>query len=714
MRFSYNWLRELSKTKKSPKDLAEILNLRAFEVERVEPFDIARGKKDYLMDIKVSANRGHDALSHVGVAREIRAIERRSFPGDKLLSRSLSPYKFVSIKDKKLCPRYIGAVMANIKVRPSPKWMQEKLLACGLRPINNIVDATNYVMLETGQPMHAFDKNKLTTNNKQLTTILVRRAKKNEKINLLDGGEKILTSEDLVIADSQKALAVAGIKGGAEAEISEAAKVIVLEAANFNAAAIRKSRTRLGLKTDASDRFERELDPNLAEFAMARAIKIISGFGGKVEGVADVYPKKVKPWRIVLDLNYVNKLLGENIPAGVVKKILNSLGLETKPLSGSLLNKERGKKKGIIETIIPTFRIDLKTKEDLIEEIGRIYGYEKIKPQAPRVPVETPPVNENRQFERLVKNILAGKGFSEAYNYSFYSQRDAGLTELGAIKHLEVENPMNLDQALLRVSLIPGILKNVRENLKRYKDILIFEVGRVYWPSFVPLGGTSAGKPNKTALPEEKRMLTAAVVASGTQKREIRALGFYESKGYCDVLLEKLGVSGYYYDTFEAVPVDTLMTLWHEGRSAAIKIEGSSETIGYVGEINPLVLANFDIHERVAVFKFNLEKLQSVSEKEREFEPIRKYPGVTRDISMVSPGGVLVDGILQTIQKAGGNLVLDVDLFDIYDFPDGSSSYAFHIIFGADNRTLEGGEVDEAMKRIIGKLEDDLKVKVRR
>ncbi len=664
--------------------------MRAFEIEGIEKI-----KGDSILEIKILADRGHDCLSHTGIAREICAIEGRRFKHlEARLLRKRSNALRIEIKDKNLCSRYIGAVLNNIKIKPSPKWMQEKLGACGIRPINNIVDATNYVMLETGQPMHAFDINKLANNERmrsELVRIFVRRAKKGEKIKLLDEEEKDLTSEDLVIADSKKALAIAGIKGGAEAEINEDTNAIVLEAANFNAVAIRKSRMRLELKTDSSDRFEKEIDPNLAEMAMARAVQIIAKMGGKVEGVVDVYPKKLLPRKIKLDLDYVNKLLGEKIPTKIISKILKNLGLQ---VTGYGLQ---------ITTTIPTFRLDLKTQEDLIEEIGRIYGYEKIAPQAPQAPVQTPPANENRLFERQIKNNLAAKGFSEVYNYSFYSQHDAGLAELGTVKHLELENPMNPDQALMRVSLIPGILKNVAHNLKYFDDLRIFEIGRAYWP-------------DKAVLPEEKRMLVGAVIPEtrNLKPETKKAEAFYKAKGYIDALLDKLGIDDYYYDTFNSVPVDTPLNLWHQGRSAAIKIEGSGEEIGYLGEINPLVLANFDIHKRVAVFEFDLEKLQKIAEEEREYEPLRKYPEVSRDISLIAPQGILVDEILQTIQKAGGNLVLDADLFDIFDFADGSSSYAFHIIFGADNRTLKSGEVDEVMKKIISSLEKEMKVKVRK
>ena len=673
--------------------------MRAFEVEGIKKVG-----KDYFIDIDVLANRGHNALSHVGMAREICALENKKlkYKFSKLPKIKSGKLK-VDIKDKKLCSRYIGAIMENIKIKESPQWIKDLLKQYNINPINNVVDATNYVMLELGQPMHAFDfdkiKSELGIKNYELRKIIVRRAKNGEKIKLLDGQEKELTKDDLVIADSEKALAIAGIKGGIEAGITEKTKTIILESANFDAASIRRSRMRLGLKTDASDRFEKGLDPNLAEIAMARLIEFLEFYDGKVVDIVDSYPKKISPWRIKLDLEYVNKLLGESIPKERVVKILNSL--ELKPHPSPLLKKERG----IMDVEIPTFRIDLKTQEDLIEEIGRLYGYENIKPRTPHMPLIPAKANDERIFERAVKNILSSAGFSEAYNYSFYSRRDAGLAQLGTIKHLELENPMNPEQELLRVSLIPNILKNVRENLKNFSEFNIFEIGRVYHI-------------NRGTLPEEKNILAGAIVLeTKNEKRKTKNTGaesFYAAKGYVDILLQKLGITDYYFDDFNSSPLDTFITLWHAGRSAEIKIEGTNTTIGYVGEINPLILSEFNVHKRVAMFEFDMEKLRKISESEREYEPIRKYPAVTRDISMIAKGNVRVDDILRVIQKTGGNLALDADLFDIFDFEDNTSSYAFHIIFGADNRTLENKEVDILMENIISGLQKKLGVKVRR
>ena len=656
------------------------------------------GLNDKVIEIKILPDRSHDAFSHLGMAREICALEGRKleYKSGKLpktvKTRSLSNDLNIKIEDKKSCSRYIGAVMGDIEIKESPEWMKKRLEVLEFRPINNVVDATNYVMLETGQPLHAFDydvvrNESAALKNKNHASIIIRKAKNGETIKLLDGSVKGLSNNDLVIANDKKALAIAGVMGGEDFGISQDTKKIIIESAAFDAFSVRKTKNRLNISTDAAFRYEKGIDPNMTEVAMARVMEIIGSAGGKMEKIVDVYPEKIKPWKINLDLNYVNKLLGKNIPAKDAMKILTCLDIETKKIV----------KNNLIEVIIPTFRMDMKTQEDLIEDIGRIYGYEKIEPQAPVMRLESARVNENRFFEREVKNILVGKGFSEVYNYSFYGTQDRDLAQLGTVEHLELENPINPEQSLLRVSLIPNLLKNIRENQKNYDHFNIFEIGRVY-------------SRNKNYLSGENQMLVGAVVL----KKDRKADSFYETKGIVDILLKSLRITHYYYDNFNPIPLGTFITLWHRGRSAEIKIEGKSEVIGYLGEINPLILSEFDIHRRVAIFEFDMKKLLCICEGEYEYQPICKYPTVMRDISLIVKGNIRVNDILEIIQGAGGKLVLDVDLFDIYDFKDGSSSYAFHIIFGANSRTLENKEVDGSMKRIIMELEKNLEIKVRK
>src|SRR4030042_5725765 len=420
------------------------------------------------MEFSLLPNRGHDALSHIGMAREICAVEGRKF-NLTLNVRSFLTFNVrklrVEIKNKELCPRYIGAVLENIKVGPSPKWMQERLLVCGIKPINNIVDITNYVMLETGQPLRAFDKSKTTGN------IIVRKAKKGEKIKLLD--EKIyeLSENDLVIADSEKPIALAGVMGGFDSSITKKTTSIILEPGNFNSTSIRKTRMTHNIITESSHRFEREIDPNLAEIGMTRAVEQIQKVGGKrveVAAAADIYPKKMKPWQIKLNADYANNLLGENIPLAKMKNILENLGLGIKNV------------KNILNCEIPTRRIDLKTQEDLIEEIGRIYGYEDIKERTLVAEAKTPPQNAKRDFENKLRDVLVGLGFSEVMNYSFCGADDIEKCNLKVEDHIEVANPLSLDQQYLRWSLAPNILKRVKINLKNFPNIKIFEIGNKF------------------------------------------------------------------------------------------------------------------------------------------------------------------------------------------------------------------------------------------
>lgn len=792
MRFSYNWLKELSGTDKTPKELAELLIMHSFEVEGVEELakgldgvvvgevlevnqhsnadklkvvkvdvgseelqivcgapNVAEGKKvpvalvgaelpnemkieeteirgeksfgmicaadelglgddhtgimilndglktgtsfaqslgldDSVLDIDILSNRGHDALSHVGMAREISALENKSlnYAFGELDFPETSNFS-VEIQNSDKCLRYIGALLKGVKIQESPDWIKSRLLASGIRPINNIVDATNYVMLETGQPLHAFDFEKVKGGK-----IVVRSAENEEKMILLDGNEKELSEKDLVIANNTDSMALAGVMGGDFSGVTSETKDILLEAANFDAVSVRRTRMWHSIKTESSDRFEKEIDPNLAEYAMTRVVEIIKEIsGGQIEGVKDVYNNKLEPWKVKLSVDYVGKLLGEEIPKSEMVRILNSLEI-------IVVNENETE----IEVEVPTFRLDIENQEDLIEEIGRVYGYEKIEERPLMAPLKSAKVNEEKKLERRVKSIFVGNGFSEVYNYSFYGIKDANLAQLGTVKHLELENPMNPEQALLRISLLPNLLKNVRENLKNKKALEIFEIGKVYWT-------------NGETLPEEKRMLAGAIVLEKDEKAE----GFYFAKGMVDNIFSFLGIDDYYYDDFDSASAEILQTFWHGGRVADLKVEGVEGSIGTLGEVNPLVLVDFDIHKRVVMFEFDFDKLLEAVNYEKEYRPIRKYPEIVRDISMVANSDVRVESILSSIQFAGGDLVLDVDLFDVFDFEEeGKTSFAFHIIFGADDRTLKSEEVDVLMDKITSSLENDLSVKIRK
>lgn len=644
-----------------------------------EPVDKYLGLDDMIVEIKVLPDRAHDALSHVGVAREIAALEGRKLDYDfdgLRLQKSKSKNLKIEIKDNNLCSRYIGAVMTDIEIKESPKWLKDRLIACGVNAINNVVDATNYVMLELGQPLHAFDAEKIPGSK-----IVVRRANEKEKIELLDGDVKELNTSDLLITNGETPLALAGIKGGLNSGITENTKTIIIEAASFNAANIRKTRTRLNIKTESSDRFEKDIDPNLTEKAAAHVIEILEHIAnGKLEEIVDVYPKLVKPWKMKLDLDYVNSLLGETIPASRILKILSDLDIYVPSIRPRMENKM----KSVICTI-PTYRVDLKTQEDLIEEIGRIWGYEKIRPKPMIESIVPPVINEQIFFEQEIKDILAGIGFSEVYNYSFYSQKDASLCGLSNLKHLELANPQNPDQQLVRASLVPNILKNIRENLKYFSNFKIFEAGRVYWP--------------KGDFPEEKRMLLLAQVLERDSKI------FYELKGVAEAMIARLNIKDVAFK-----PAEKMASAWHPTRTAEIKY--NNEVMGIIGEINPLVLSQYKIKKRLALAEIDLEILRKHASSEKTYKSLPKFPIVTRDISLLDKNKLTVAEISAFIKKAGGNLVLSVELFDTFQ-KEGIMSHAFHIHLGAD-RTLSGQEVDKVVQKIISGLEKELRMEIRK
>jgi len=681
MKYSYSWLKELSGTKKSPKELADLLTMRAFEFEGSK----TEGKETQ-MEFSILPNRGHDALSHIGMAREICACEGRKFYfltsdvrkflSDIHVDDRQDIYKLnIDVKDKKLCPRYIGAILENIEIGPSPKWMQGKLLACGIKPINNIVDITNYVMLETGQPLHAFDKSKAKS-QKPKADIIIRKAKKGEKIKLLDEKLYELNENNLVIADSEKALALAGVMGGFDSSITSNTTSIILESANFNATSIRKTRTAHNIITESSHRFERDIDPNLAEIAMVRAIELIKKICSKnikVTAISDGYAQKVKPWLIKLETNYANKLLGENIPVTKMKSILENLGLDAKG-SGRLLHCE-----------IPTRRIDLKTQEDLIEEIGRIYGYENIKEQALVAEVKTPPQNDKRDFENKLRDILVGLGFSEVMNYSFYGADDISKCGLGEDSHVEVANPLSSEQQYMRRSLIPNMLKNIELNLKHFGQVEIFEIGKKFRKkdgNISEIGILNGMLANDSKIP------------------------FLELKGNLEALLNNLGLRNI---KFEAIEPE--YAVWNPARVARVFI--GNKKIGKIGEINPQVLKKYGIKKRVASFGLKIDNLSILSIKDKIYQTISKFPIVERDLSMFIEKDTKYGDIVSIIERIGGSLIKNIELFDVFE-KDGEKSLALRLKIGSDAKTLTSAEIDGVMQKIISALEKDLKVKVRK
>jgi phenylalanyl-tRNA synthetase beta chain len=677
MLFSYNWLQSFFKRKlPKPEKLAELLTMHSFEVKEV--FKI---KNDWALDIDVLPNRP-DCFSHLGIAREISAIlnyELKRMDTEMIEDKKLKAKDFIEVKveDKNTCPRYSARVILDVKIGPSPEWVVERLEACGLRSINNVVDITNYVMLETGQPFHAFDLDKISKRK-----IIIRRAKNGEKILTLDEKEYELNENVLLIADPLGPLAIAGIKGGKKAEIDQKTKNIVLESANFEPRTIRRGSSELNLKTDASLRFEHGLDPNLTEFGINRAAALIREIaGGKIlKGMVDFYPEKVLPKRIKLDFNYVENLLGVKIPKNKIKNILKRLKFELTPIGSSSI---------LVKT--PTLRQDIKIVEDLIEEIGRIYGYQKIPSHFPLVSLIPPKKNFEIFWENMVKDILKEAGFSEVYNYSFISENLAKKLDYKKEELIEVENPTSLEFKYLRPSLIPKLLENVQKNQPYFQEIKIFELGKI----FNPLQKFGGG---------EKKMLTGLITGDS----------FFELKGILDTLFQKLGISEFFYDEFEATPEESKISIWHPKKIAEIKLDG--QEIGFLGQISRRVLKKFEIAKNLTIFDIDFEKLQKYCTEETVYQPISKYPATIRDISVLVPRNVLVEEVLNKIEMVSP-LIKDIDLFDIYEgeeIPEGKKNLSFHIIFQAKDHQISPKEIDQIQSKITQVLEENPEWEVRK
>jgi len=698
MLFSYNWLQSFFSQKlPEPRKLAEILTMHSFETEKPK-----KKGKDWVFDIDVLPNRASDCFSHIGIARELAVllkskirIPKPKLKEDKKLK--IKDFLKVEVKDKNACSRYSARMVFNVKVGPSPKWMQERLKICGLRPINNIVDIANYVMLETGQPLHAFDFEKIeNATGSKVKTIIVRKAKQKEEIVTLDGKKYDLDNDVLVIADKKTPLAIAGIKGGKLAEIDKNTKIVVLEAANFNLHRIRKSSRKLNLKTDASWRFEHGIDPNLTEQALTRAASLIQEIAkGKIaKGMVDIYPKKVIPKKIRLNLDYVKSLLGTKISKKEIISILKRLEFRVKDLNS------------VLWVTIPTRRLDLSLPEDLIEEIGRIYGYENIAPKMPIVPIYPPKENKTLLWEKKIKEIMKAMGFTEVYLYSFISEKDKELFSIsenseGILKDwqlIEIKNPVSSNTKYLRPSLLPNLLKIVKENEKKKKRIKIFEIGKIYLK-------------NPDKLPQQKvkeRKMLVGIV-SGRDK-------FYELKGATESLFEKLGIVDIFFDPFQIFPEESPLVFWEKNTSAEIRERQGDIKLGFLGRIKKEILDFYQITNEVYGFEIDFEKLIELAEEEHEYKAPSPYPEVIRDIAVLVPVKTLAGEVIEKIHLAGGNLIRDVEVFDIYQgapLPPEKKNLAFHIIFQAQDRTLTSEEVDKIMKRITEELEKNVQWQVR-
>lgn len=632
------------------------------------------GLQDTILDVKILADRGSDALSYEGLAREIAALDGHAPQFTEVRAKPLRIPAYnrapkIHIIDKKECRRYVGLYFKDVVVGESPFWMKTRLLVSGLRPVNNIVDITNYLMLLTGQPLHAFDADQLSGG------IEIRLAKKGEKLELLTGEKKTLAVQDLVIADTKKVLALAGVMGGKHSGITKETTNIFLEIANFDGATIRRSRIRHGLSTDASYRFERNLDPNLpTEVAREVAVLIHELTGGKLMGARDEYVEKRKERKIELALSRVECVLGVKVPIFEVVQYLALQGLTVKKING----------KEALFVHIPTRRPDLRDEWDLIEEIGRMRGYEKIAAAAPELPFLGEVVNEKKHFERRTKELLSHVGFTEIMTYSFYGIADMDAFGLAHAQHIEIANPLNPDQTHLRRSLLPGVLSKVKENSRHTESFRLFEWESVFEKS-------------KVSEVKESKMLALASVSRDKSAREFARL-----KGALENIFESAGVPDV---AFVSHVVPAGGDEWHRTQSADMLVEGKK--LGTLGTLMPFIVKQLGITSGVAVAVLDVEVLRESVQTEKTFLPLPKFPFAVRDISLVFSQRQKSQAVVDLMKEVGAPLLRKAELFDIFE-REGERNLAFHLSFGTDERTLTSQEMDKAFDRIVGAVKERL------
>lgn len=628
------------------------------------------GLDDTVFEYEITNNRV-DCYSIIGIAREAAATFRKPFTPPVVTetgnAEDINDYVKVDVEATDLCSRYTARLVKNIKLAPSPKWMQRRLASAGIRPINNIVDITNYVMEEYGQPMHAYDYDTLAGGK-----IVVRRAKDGEKFMTLDGQERTLDSDMLMICDGEKAVGLAGIMGGENSKITDDVKTMLFEAATFDGTNIRKATKRLGLRTDASGKFEKGLDPENALAAMNRACQLIEelGAGEIVGGVVDVYPNKKERVRVPFEPERINALLGTNVSVEEMLGYFKMLELDY----------DEAKQ----ELIIPTFRQDLLRTADIAEEVARFFGYANIPTTLPHGASTMGKISFKQRVEDVAGEIAQFCGFSQAMTYSFESPKVFDKLKLAADaeerKTVVISNPLGEDFSIMRTLPLNGMLTSLATNYnRRNKDVKLYELAKVY----VPVEGED--------LPDERVQFTLGFYGDGD---------FFTMKGVVEEFLEKIGMSARpEYDP------EAGKAFLHPGRQA--KILYKDTVIGYLGEVHPDVADTYGLGDRTYVAVLDLPEILPFASFDRKYEGIAKFPAVTRDISMVMPKTVLVGEVEKIIEKRGGKLLEKYNLFDIYEgaqIKEGFKSVAYTISFRAKDRTLEDKDIQPIMEKILEDL----------
>jgi phenylalanyl-tRNA synthetase beta chain len=638
-----------------------------------------------VIDFEITSNRP-DCLSVVGMAREIAVTTGKAWsmptievkPGVGNIQDELK----VTVENPELCPRYIARVVKDIKIEPSPRWMRRRLAAAGIRPINNIVDITNYVMLELGQPMHAFDMDKVEGRK-----IVVRTARPGETLVTLDDKKRDLTPDMLVIADANKPIGIAGVMGGANSEITEETKAIVFESALFQGSSVRLTSKALGLRSESSSRFEKGLDINMALTAIDRAVQLVQelGAGTVMEGRIDVLASSAstEKKKLTVKWNTINNLLGLKLSVEEIADILTRLGLEI-TVDGDTMT-----------AVVPTYRNDIEGVADLAEEVARIYGYDRIPMTLMEGSASKGTKTEDQKLIDNVKQALTGMGMYETITYSFTSPTiytSIGITDSADFPPVvKIANPLGEDQSIMRTTMIPNMLEVLSRNFNhRLESCSIFEINPIFLPKSLPL----------TDLPDE--ILTLAMGQYGEDS------DFYAFKGKIEAVAALLGLDGKL--SFQAAKHPAL----HPGRTAEVFVNGLS--VGIFGEVHPKVAENYEMDIRIMIGELNLQTMLELADTNRQYKALPRYPAVTRDLALVVEKKVLAAQILDTIKKAGGKILEDVYLFDIYEgsqIPEGCKSMAYALTYRDSERTLKDEEVNKAHQKILSALEKEVGAKLR-
>lgn len=633
----------------------------------------ALGLDDTIIEYEITSNRV-DCYSVIGIAREAAATFHKKFCPPQVKetgnNENAADYIKVQVEDTELCPRYCARVVKNVKIGPSPKWMQRALAANGIRPINNLVDITNYVMEEYGQPMHAYDLDTIAGRQ-----IIVRRAEKDEKFVTLDGQERTMDENVLMICDAEKAVGIAGIMGGENSMITDNVKTVLFEAACFNGTNIRLSAKRIGLRTDASGKFEKGLDPNNAQAAIDRACQLMEelGAGEVVGGMVDVYPVKREPVRVKFEPERINAILGTSLTK---EEMLNYL----EPV-------ELAYDEAANEIIAPTFRQDIHCTADIAEEVVRFFGYDNVPTTLPSGEATTGKLPFKMRVEAVARDVAEYCGFSQGMCYSFESPKvfDKLLLPKDDPQRnaITIRNPLGEDFSIMRTIPLNGMLTSLATNYKRRnKNVRLYELGNIYLPKELPL----------KELPEERMMFTLGMYGDGD---------FYHMKGVVEELLDKLGMRKRpEYNPKAGKP------FLHPGRQAEVFYEGME--LGYLGEVHPQVADNYGIGGRVYVAVIDILNLMECATFDRKYTGLAKYPAVARDLSMVVPKNVLAGDIEHVLVQRGGKILENYQLFDIYEgaqIKEGYKSMAYTVVFRSKDRTLKEEDINGAMKKILNGLQ---------